>query len=151
MSVFRLKGTSGTIINQTFPLEGKVLIGRADDCAIRIDEEGIAAHQAEIDCETGGSVHLRVLDSNGSVRLNGEEVDQSLLAGGDEIRIGSCRLMLQAPGLRPERVLTGEAIRPRTSYRPWVLSSVLVIVLAAAWKWGFIDRWMTYFSGLFGG
>jgi hypothetical protein len=151
MSVFRLKGTAGAIINQNFPLEGKVLIGRADDCDIRIDEEEIAAHQAEIECKADGSVSIHVLKLNGSVRLNGEEVEQALLAGGDEIRIGSCRLMLQAPGLRPERVLTGEAIKPRTNYRPWLLAAMLGVTVVMAWQWGFLNRWITYFSGLIGG
>ena len=35
--------------------------------------------------------------------LNGEVVEQASLASGDEIRIGNCRWVLQAPGLRPQK------------------------------------------------
>ena len=42
MSIYRLKGASGAVINQSHTLGEKTLIGRADDCDLRIDQDGVA-------------------------------------------------------------------------------------------------------------
>ena len=61
------------------------------------------------------------------------------LGGGDEIRIGTQRLILQAPGLRPERVLTDEAARPRRSPWPWLLAAGAAAAAGAGWYLGWFD------------
>jgi hypothetical protein len=65
--------------------------------------------------------------------LNGEEIRSAALASGDEIRVGVCRFVLQAPGLKPRRVLTQEAVEPRRSFIPWLVAGGLLA--AAAWSW----------------
>ena len=46
----------------------------------------------------------------------GQDERSAALASGDEIRVGACRFVLQAPGLKPRRVLTQEAVEPRRSF-----------------------------------
>jgi hypothetical protein len=70
------------------------------------------------------------------VLLNGKPVEQARLSSGDEIRIAQCRFVLQAPGLRPAKVLTPEATRPRRGYLPWLIVAGLVAAAAAAWYSG---------------
>lgn len=151
MSIYRLKGTAGAVANQAFQLSGRLLIGRADDCDIRIDEASVAPHQLEISLLEEGGVNLRTLASSDSVLLNGEPVTEAAMAGGDEIRVGSCRLMLQAPGLRPDRVLTGEAIRPRRKVWPWILLAVAGAAGVFAWRQGMLAEWIALISGAAGG
>lgn len=151
MSIYRLKGTAGAVINQAYRLADKLVIGRADDCDIRVDEENIAPHEVEIALATGGGVSLKALVPGSTVQLNGEGVAEAELAGGDEIRVGSCRLMLQAPGLRPDRVLTQEAIKPRRKLWPWILIAGVGAVAALAWKQGHLSVWVAYLSGLIAG
>jgi len=138
MSNYRLKGASGPVINQTFRLSTKSLIGRADDCDLRVDMDGVAPHHAEIRENEDGSLLLVNLDSAASVQLNGEPVEQSALASGDEIRIAGCRWVLQAPGLRPQKVLTSEAVRPRRSYIPWLITAGLLAAAGLAWYRGLL-------------
>ena len=61
------------------------------------------------------------------------------LASGDEIRIGNCRWVLQAPGLRPEKVLTAEAVKPQRSYLPWLVVGGLLAAAAASWYLGLLS------------
>ncbi|GEM_PF-1046507 len=136
MSLYRLKGTAGAVINRNFDLERPVRIG-ADGS---IPPSGNAA--AEVVFADGRITLVRQGDT--PVQVNGEAVDTAQLVGGDEIRVAGCRFMVQAPGLRPERILTEDAVRPRRSPWPWVIALALVIaaLAVAGWRLGWFDKWI---------
>ena len=139
MGTYRLKGASGAVINQSHTLAERTVIGSADDCDLRVDMQGVLPRHAEIVAGGAGGLQLRSLDSRGELLLNGEPVDSAALASGDEIRIANCRWVLQAPGLRPEKVLTVEAVRPRRPWATWLLAAALVAAAAAlAWQRGLL-------------
>lgn len=135
MSIYRLKGASAPVIDQSFTLGARTVIGRADDCDLRLDHDGVAGRHAEISQADGGLMLSR-LDPAHEVLLNGKPVERADLSSGDEIRIAHCRFVLQAPGLRPAKVLTPEATRPRRGYLPWLIVAGLVGAAAAAWYSG---------------
>ena len=81
----------------------------------------------------------RRLDPAVEVQLNGQAVETAALASGDEIRIGNCRFVLQAPGLRPETVLTAEAIGRQRAYLPWLIVAGLLAAAAASWYAGLLN------------
>lgn len=138
MSTFRLKGASGAVINQSFELGGRTVIGRADDCDLRLDQADVASHHAEITSNDSGLL-LRRLDPEAEVLLNGQAVESAELASGDEIRIANCRFVLQAPGLRPAKVLTSEAVSPRRGYLPWLIVAALLAAAALSWRVGWLS------------
>lgn len=137
MSLFRLKGTSGAVINQAWKLEQRAVIGTAEDCEIRVEGESVAPHHAEL-MVTDSAIELKALPDSGEVQVNGVAITQTALASGDEIRVGENRWMLQAPGLRPERVLTEQAVRKRTNIWPWLIAGVLSAAALVAWKLGYL-------------
>jgi predicted component of type VI protein secretion system len=137
MSTYRLKGASGAVINQSFPLGTRTVIGRADDCDLRLQQEGVEGHHAEIVAHDGGLTVNR-LDPSANVLVNGQAVESAELASGDEIRIANCRFLLQAPGLRPEKVLTAEVLSQRRSYLPWLIVVGLLGAAAVAWYLGLL-------------
>lgn len=144
---YRIKGTAGPVINQAFKLDHQPLqIGRADDCQVRIEHESVSAHHAEITLEQNGKVMLRDLGSAGGTRLNGLDIAEAELGSGDEIQIGNARLMLQAPGLRPARVLTEEATRPSAPRWPWLLGLLIIVAAVAAWQQGWVSLLTGYLS-----
>jgi len=144
MSHYKLKGTSGSVINRSFPFAESIVLGSSADCDVQLDEPGVSPRHAEIRLVDGRSLRLKDLGSETGTLLNGERVIETLLGSGDEIRIGSCRWMLQAPGLRPERVLTADVIkRPGRDWaRILVWTSLLASATAVAvlnWKPEWLD------------
>jgi hypothetical protein len=137
MSTYRLKGASGAVINQAFTLGVKTVIGSGSECALRVENDGFAPRHAEI-VEQQGALLIRNLASPGETLLNGEAVDQASLASGDEIRIANCRWVLQAPGLRPQKILTSDAVRSRRSYLLWLIVGGLLAAGALAWQRGWL-------------
>jgi predicted component of type VI protein secretion system len=138
MSSYRLKGASGAVINQSFTLGERTVVGRADDCDLRLDQDGVASRHVEILADEGRLL-LRRLDPAAEVLLNGRGVETAELTSGDEIRIANCRFVLQAPGLRPAKVLTSEAVSHRRAYLPWLIVGVLLAAAGAAWYAGLLS------------
>jgi len=135
---YRLKGASGTIANQTFGLGEHTVIGRAPDCDVVIDDAKVAPHQVQIKRDDAGHLILEPLDAGFETRVNGAPAERVSLVSGDELRLGSHRFVLQAPGLRPEKVLTEAAIRRRASYLPWLISALALAAAALAWRNGWL-------------
>jgi predicted component of type VI protein secretion system len=144
MSLYKLKGTSGSVINQSFPLGESFVLGSSAECQVQIEEPGIEARHAEITIMDDHSLLLKDLGSKSGTFVNGEVVQQSLLNPGDEIHIGGCRWLLQAPGLRPERVLTADVMQKPAGKWPRVLAWTVVAAAAGAaavvtWKPEWLD------------
>ena len=144
MSLYKLKGTSGSVINRSFPFDESIVLGSSADCDVQLDEAGVSPRHAEIQRTGDKSLLLKDLGSETGTLLNGEHVIESQLGSGDEIRIGTCRMMLQAPGLRPDRILTSDVVKPPTRRWPRVLAWSIVATSAAAvavlkWKPEWID------------
>lgn len=149
MSHYKLKGTSGSVINQSFPFSESILLGSSPECDVRIDEPGVAPKHAEIRMLDGKSLQLKDLGSVTGTLLNGVAVTETLLGSGDEIRIGTCRWMLQAPGLRPERVLTAEAVSQVSRRWPRILLwSALAAAGAGLAVWLLKPEWLEHLRSL---
>lgn len=118
---FRLKAASGELTGKTFELGEDTRIGSARDADIRL--EGVNARHCRIVFDGG----VLMLESAGGVWVNGQPVIRRPLASGDEIRVGPHRFVLQAPGLRQERVLDRAEKR---AISPWTW--VVIAALAAA-------------------
>jgi hypothetical protein len=138
VSIYRLKGASGAVINQSHTLGERTVIGRADDCDLRVDQDGVAPRHAEVIDDGQGGLTLTNLAERGETMLNGETVQKASLASGDEIRIASCRWVLQAPGLRPDRVLTEQAVGRRRGWIPWAVVAALLAAGGTAWYLGYL-------------
>ncbi len=150
MSHFKLKGTSGSVINQSFPFDELIVLGSSSDCDVQLDEAGVSPQHAQIRRIGDSSLLLKDLGSEVGTLLNGEPVSESQLGSGDEIRIGTCRLMLQAPGLRPERILTADVVKQPTRRWPRVLAWSLVVASAAAVAvLKFKPEWIDLFRSLY--
>jgi hypothetical protein len=144
MSHYKLKGTSGSVINRSFPFGESIVLGSSADCDVQLIEPGVSPRHAEICLVDGNALLLKDLDSGTGTLLNGEPVIETLLGSGDEIRIGTCRWMLQAPGLRPERILTADVVKKASRGWPRVLVWTILAASAAGvavlkWKPEWLD------------
>lgn len=125
---FRLKSASGPLTGQTFDLGESTLLGSAENADVRL--EGLEGEHARIVRRDGGLV----LEASGEARVNGEPVGAAALQSGDEIQLGTTRFVLQAPGLKPARVL--DRVPPqRPAGWKWLVAAGLVAAAGAVGWW----------------
>lgn len=83
---------------QAVPLKpGKIVVGRHDDCQIRIPAANVSRHHCEI--VTGGSgMRIRDLGSSNGTFVNGQKVDDGELSAGDVVEIGTLLFVVRIDG-----------------------------------------------------
>ncbi|MDX1626256.1 MAG: FHA domain-containing protein [Wenzhouxiangellaceae bacterium] len=128
--MYRLKAASGEWTGQAFPLEDDTLIGSDAEADVRHDS--LEPRHARIVREDDALM----LETAGPTWVNGEPVERRPLESGDELRFGTLRFVLQAPGLKPPRVLE-ETARPSRTWLRWA-AIVAVAAGAAAAAWWFL-------------
>lgn len=127
MTKYRLKAASGPNTGQTFNLGESTRLGSDAGADVRLD--GLKAEHARIVRRDGGLV----LEASGEARVNGELADKVALQSGDEIQFGTCRFVLQAPGLKPVRVLDQAPARRASGWKWLVAAGLLGAAGAAGW------------------
>ena len=132
MHKFQLNAASSALLGRSWALDEETLIGSAEQCQVQISADGISAHHAKVILQAG-RLSIEDLHSETGTWVNGERVAQSSLASGDEIRIGPHRLLVQAPGLRPERVIHPEVRRQGSKAWMGWLAALLAILAVAVW------------------
>lgn len=75
----------------------RTLIGRLDDCQIRIPIAGVSRKHCEIVVD-GGSVNIRDLDSSNGTFVNQERVSDQPLSAGDLISVGGLVFLVTVNG-----------------------------------------------------
>ena len=58
MSHYKLKGTSGSVINQSFPFGDSIVLGSSADCDVQLDEPDVSARHADIRLHAANSLLL---------------------------------------------------------------------------------------------
>ncbi|MGD9611376.1 MAG: diguanylate cyclase [Kiritimatiellia bacterium] len=80
---------AGHSIGKTFKLAGATVIGRAVDCGICLDDEGVSREHARVEQDEQGHVWIADLGStNGTYFSDGRRIDRHVLQDGDKVRIG---------------------------------------------------------------
>ena len=140
MNKYQIKGTSGTVAGKKWPLQGSTVVGSAAECDVQLSGVSIAPQHANFQTTTD-LVGLKALQ--GEVYVNGEKITEAVLNSGDEIRFGKHRFMLQAPGLRPQRVLVPEAVQIKSRTGLWVTLFIAALSGAgfAAYQLGLLQTW----------
>jgi DNA-binding winged helix-turn-helix (wHTH) protein len=86
--------------------DGDTLIGRAEDCAVRIDSGRISRHHARIVVDGDGTATIEDLGSKNGTFLRGRRLTGAAdLLDGDEIAVGSALLVFRA-GFGPGSTVT---------------------------------------------
>ena len=73
-----------------------VVIGRLPKCEVVLNDPNVSRRHAEV-VRQGDEIVLRDLGSTNGVKVNGTRVQSTILYNGDEISIGTSRLVLEAP------------------------------------------------------
>ena len=86
-----LRMLTGRDAGRQVAVAGRVVIGRSEDCELRILDEAASRRHAEVTVD-GARARLCDLGSTNGTRLNGRPVKDSPLADGDVIRIGEVEI-----------------------------------------------------------
>ena len=93
MTILRVR--SGADKGKTYEITGEsTTIGREDDCAIQIPDQGISRKHSEI-FRIGEMFFIRDLESRNHTFVNEKEIDEELLRIGDRIQIGTTTLVFE--------------------------------------------------------
>jgi len=130
---FRLKAASGPLTGQSFELDEDTAVGSAPDADIVVEDLLEQHARLVFDGE------MLMLEAVESTFVNGEPVTRQPLKSGDEIRFGSQRFVLQAPGLRPPSVLR-ETEKKRVNPWTWVAVGLVAAGSIAAVSWFVLSR-----------
>jgi pSer/pThr/pTyr-binding forkhead associated (FHA) protein len=83
--------------NQRFVLSGsEIILGRADDCHILLDDVTVSRNHAKIVRDSDGWRVIDLKSLNGTY-LNQNRVDDSALSAGDELQVGKYRFSFLLP------------------------------------------------------
>lgn len=81
---------SGTWVGRTYQLgSGRLLVGRARDSDIALDDEGVSRRHALFVCTPDGKVTVEDLSSTNGTSVDGELIDVHELQGGEQLQFGS--------------------------------------------------------------
>ncbi len=105
-----LQGLNKSLNSQRYNIEGRVVIGRADDCDIHLREAHLSRRHAQLTA-LGDQLEIADLDSANGTFVNGRRVSKTRLKSGDEISLDTLRFRVIHTPTSEE---TGE-IRPGTS------------------------------------
>lgn len=100
-----LRGISGTQFGRSFNFAPSLSIGRSEGADIVVDEDGLSAIHLRL--HWYGDRCLVLAESaaadDTAFELNGHPLSAGWMLPGDQLRVGSARFALEAPGLRPGR------------------------------------------------
>jgi pSer/pThr/pTyr-binding forkhead associated (FHA) protein len=139
-----LRSLGGSNHGRCFALDAPCVIGRARDCAIRIDGADVAEHHARLEPRAGGII-LQGLDSMDGSVVNGHRMRDAWMQPGDQLVVGTHRFVIESSSPAASRQHADvpavqhevEAATPSTGPRreglrrmPWLLLAALLLSAA---------------------
>jgi diguanylate cyclase (GGDEF)-like protein len=85
--------TGAGSIGKMYRLESRLAIGRAPQCQVHIDEDGVSRRHAQLELTAEGNVQIVDLESRNGTFVNGASVSRATLRDGDKIQIGDTTIL----------------------------------------------------------
>jgi pSer/pThr/pTyr-binding forkhead associated (FHA) protein len=142
-----LRGVSGSHFGRAIALNQRLVVGRAADCDIVVDDAQIAPHHATVE-NIDETICLRDMGSGAGALVNGLRLTTAVLHTGDQLAFGRDHFLIEAPGmpLRGEIAVspeieqadtgTADAIAIPTDARGsiwWLIGAAALIALGLVW------------------
>ena len=111
---WKLTVMEGPDAGRSFPIGGEMLIGRAPDCDISLNDGQISRRQATI-VQQGSTYHVIDRNSTNGTFVNGTRISRpTQLSPGDVVAMGNSRMMVEGDAGRCSNC--GAALRPGDSF-----------------------------------
>ncbi len=102
-----LRGVAGSHFGRAIALKQRLVVGRAADCDIVIDDAQIAPHHATVE-NIDETICLRDMGTGAGALVNGLRLTTAVLHTGDQLAFGRDHFLIEAPGMP----LRGEVAAP---------------------------------------
>ena len=93
-----LVAKTGALEGNVYTIAGRTLIGRGEECDIRLAGSAVALKHACVLELDDGSVIVRDLKSRGGTLVRGQRLVEAELSQGDELVVGDARFELRSVG-----------------------------------------------------
>lgn len=91
---------------RSFPLNREMtIIGRRDDCDLRIPVSDVSRKHCRLVKEEGG-VRIEDLGSSNGTYRNGERIQEAMLEAGDHVQVGPLQFIVQIDGVPADEEIT---------------------------------------------
>jgi hypothetical protein len=129
---FVLRGVSGEGFGRSHALLGPTVVGRAPECHLRLDANGLSRQHARLVLARGG-VQVEDLGSTNGTFINGKRVQRGIAVAGDEIGFDQLRFRLTVPGKQEpgDSATPVTTVKPRARISPWWWAGMAVAGLGA--------------------
>jgi pSer/pThr/pTyr-binding forkhead associated (FHA) protein len=117
---------------RSHPVAAPTLVGRARDCQLRLDDDGLSRRHARL-LPTPEGLQVEDLGSTNGTTVNGRRIERAMTRAGDEIAFDALRFRVVAPGM--SEPLPETAPPASRSWVGWSSLALLAVALATAWWW----------------
>lgn len=118
----QLTGVSSGVSGQTFALGAtRILVGRADNCDLRLEDASVSSEHARLVRDSAGWRVVNLLSTNGTF-VNDQKISSSAVSNGDRIRFGRVEFRLYDPD---------EADASKSGGAGWLIWTAAIAVTAA--------------------
>lgn len=125
-----LRGMTGSVSGRNFPLAGPMMVGRARDCDLLLDEEGLSRHHARL-VPTGDGLQVEDMGSSNGSFINNKRVVRGEARAGDEVAFDTVRFRLvSSEPVEVRAVPSTGSSRPRSRTALWVLLAITAVAVA---------------------
>ena len=108
-----LRGVAGSHFGRAIAMKHRLVVGRAADCDLVIDDAQIAPHHASVE-RIDDSICLRDMGSGAGALVNGVRLRTAVLHTGDQLAFGRDQFLVEAPGLP----LRGQVVADASQHAP---------------------------------
>lgn len=111
-----LQATHQSLGNKRYPINGKVTIGRAQECELSFSYDRLSRRHAELKI-VNGALHVKDLESSNGTFVNGKRVDGVRLQPGDTLSFDKLSFTVVGPSEADSRLGSSDELN-KTVIRP---------------------------------
>ena len=126
---WRLVAQHAKLKDRQFPINGNCIVGRSKEVALSIPYKLLSRQHAEFSID-GDQLHLQDLGSSNGCFVNGEQVTQARLNGGETVAFAKLAFTVVAP-VKKNTVTAGDDEINKTMMRPAISLDSVDTALAA--------------------
>jgi len=110
-SPWSIRANHSALNNRVYPITGKMVLGRSNECDITLSVSHLSRKHAELSI-VGNKLMVKDLDSANGTFVNGKRVTEDTLKKGDELRLDTLSFTVVGPADDMDKTSVRAAINP---------------------------------------